>query len=817
MEKTKKKNSKKIGIKLKTNNNNDIYIYQEIYSQKKEKGYLNLFDNGIKLIEKENNTLLKFNPKETNKYIHLSYKNNNIFYQNKYTIDKQNKINQALLNEYCGFSNVESNINIQIIHNIEDIKKITSLYLNNALYTLTTIKSDNIKDIRELVSYIFPNYKYDFKKKKIITLENKNLDKLTEFINSVALIIRNRNFFYGFGNTKTENIFESLKAISLLRNRISHFQSNKCEYKLLKKEIKLYLKKYSISFVKNSNRNLYLIKKLYSNNNIETNLKKYYLYVLNEEDKNLNISIKKIMEKARDIYPSNLNEENNKKYNTILKYHLYNYLKLNKQLTEEYVFKLKAVDFDKKDAIYIELVNKIGKPEFEKVRKICENINYDNEEFVNEKILSELLENISDFNNFSLEIYSLTKFLTIKECNELISNLINKIQSIIDLLENASKLNINIEIKNNDKLLINLDKDTLVNIVKELKIINSSKKYVNPKGKQTKVNFDVMTQALMIFKNDLKKDDIRNLLDEKFENPIYKAKKIKYPIKNFIKNNVIKNKEFNYLFRYVNPTLLSNLLYKNPNLIKFLLSNLNKEELDKYKNKGVDEHSISLVTLDNLINNLKNGNMDYSNNVRLYIKCIYLLIKNMIKINSYYFIAFSFYIRDMNLLLNQNKNVGIDELRKKEGRKIYTNELNDTLNIISNTNSEDKKNMIKTLNNFKDILDNNQDFLTCYRNNIEHIQINKILLETTFPCNFEYRNYFRIYQYCLQKYLLNNLKKIDSSFLNDCKNDIEKYNRYSKKLLFSMNGMFMYNYARYKDISDEYIFNRKYDSNNKEY
>lgn len=40
--------------------------------------------------------------------------------------------------------------------------------------------------------------------------------------------------------------------------------------------------------------------------------------------------------------------------------------------------------------------------------------------------------------------------------------------------------------------------------------------------------------------------------------------------------------------------------------------------------------------------------------------------------------------------------------------------------------------------------------------------------------------------------------------------NLERYQQYSKDLTYQLNLLFAYNYARYKDLSDELIFNRKY-------
>lgn len=794
MQKAKKKISKKSGIKVKTNYENNIYFFEHKSSKTQDNNYLLLEDNNFKLNEKKNNTVFYFIDNNTNKTINLKHYKYSMLFENKYTIDKNNIINKQLLKKYCMTETVPSNILIQLIHNNEDIKKILSLYVNDVIFTLSSLNSNSNKDcITKITSNFF------VKQEKIITNsgEYKNND-LYEIIS----ILRNRNFLYGFSSTKLEIIFEYLKAISLLRNKLAHFdQSSNYHYPILRKELSNYIHKKGKEFLNNSKLNIELIMHLYPTSNQEQEIKNYYLYILDERDKNLGISIKKIMEQARSIYPSNLPEEENKKYNMLLKYHLYNYLSSKTELVNSYVESLRQAEFDEKDKIYKNLVIEIGSHEFDKVKKVCSNINFKNKAYISKQTISDILNTNYNWSDFTLEIYALTKFLTIKETNILVSSLIGKLESMLDLISISKKLELNLEQYINSKnLLCNLNE--LETIITQLRIVNSSKKYINVKKSNT--NYDVLTAGLKIFKNNYSDEQLKLFLDLPMNNTVYKKKRIKSPIKNFIRNNVIKSKEFNYIFRYTNTTKISNLLYKNPKLVRFLLNQLSEKELEKYQNLNVDENSISNITLDSIITNLKNGNMDYSNNIKLYLKCLYFLIKNMVNINSYYFIAFSFYDRDMKLVFgNQSMN--------KMNANVFKIDLT---KMIKHKNNLKQTNI--TIHNFEKLIENDYYLLRLYRNSVEHININTYLFQTKFPNEFEYHNYFQIYHYCMQKNLLNELTQgkpengIHCQFLKECKNNIEKYHKYSKNLLYVMNSIFMYNYARYKDISDEKIFIKKY-------
>ena len=145
----KKKNSRKMKINTKISNNNNIYFISADDSK------LELEDNSIKIVEKLNDTGYEFVDQNSNKSILLKNGKLSTYYENKYTIDKQNLINKKLTEYYCNKEKVDSNIYIQIIHNCEDIKKILSLYINDVIYCLYSISRINIdEESNEFIIYV---------------------------------------------------------------------------------------------------------------------------------------------------------------------------------------------------------------------------------------------------------------------------------------------------------------------------------------------------------------------------------------------------------------------------------------------------------------------------------------------------------------------------------------------------------------------------------------------------------------------------------------------------------------------------------------
>lgn len=783
----KKKNSKRNGIKVISNLNNNIYFFDnDNFEDEEISNYLLLEDDSSKLNELKNNLdNLKYEDNNTNKTILLRSNNNKVsVYENKYSIKKENFINDNLIKKYCIYRKVDTNLVIQIIHCNEDIKKIVAIYINDIIFSLSNI-TDNFD--RDAVTKITQNFHYDIDNKKIMVKNNEYSENdLSELLNK----LKKNKFLYGFSTTKENVLFEHIRSVSFFRNYISHDKLKLNKSEEVEKELNRYIELKGKEFLNNNMFNINLICDLFNSNKEETALN-YYKYVLNQEGKNLGISIKKLVERCINDYCPDLDEERMKKYHVLLKYFLFKYIKENNDLRNKYIELLRNSDYADKDKIYEDIVCEIPKDKIINIENICKKIDFKNKTRIH--INNDILCNFgTKWTTFALNIYSLTKFLTIKETNELTSTIINKLLSIKDLITASLKMQINISNEIDVSSLI-VPFDNISDTIKQLNIINSIKKFTSPK--HSKSSIDYLKEGLSIFKHQY--EDLDQLLKEESTNQNLKNLRIKYPIKNFVRNNVINTKFFNYIIRYSNPNKVSCILYKNPNLVKYLLSNLPKSQLDKYNNVNNLESIISNITLQSINDNLKKGNLDYTKYINLYLTCLYFLVKNINRINGYYYIALSFYARDYLLVNN------IDPFKNKNEILNHYDYLLD-LTSRSHINGKDKKLIDKTINNFKKI---NPNIFYGYRNIVSHCNIINILCKTKFPANFEYKNYFKIYHYCLQNELL---KKYQNEFTTNIINDIKEYNKYSKNFLFILNAPLIYNYSRYKNITDENIFMRLY-------
>ncbi len=319
---------------------------------------------------------------------------------------------------------------------------------------------------------------------------------------------------------------------------------------------------------------------------------------------------------------------------------------------------------------------------------------------------------------FSKMIYLLTLFLDGKEINDLLTTLINKFDNIASLsavakcrFEKAGKT-LYVEqysLFSSDNLL-RLKKDKIENspenyeciIVEELRNINSFARMT----KDIEVKRSAFEEAAFLLGADFSKDDLNDLmyyldsivlknrvdeikkqrnkgkhidtaeyddLKSKLACIDYKKlpnEKIDSGMRNFIINNVIQSKRFNYIVRYADPYKIKGCI-KNRSLVEFVFRDIPDAQIDRYykacrgsscsTRKDKVNYLVGLICDFNYID-LKDVNQKAKQTdpdkqqkrtiVSLYLNVLYQIAKNLVYINSRYVIAFHCLERD-NILFNK--------------------------------------------------------------------------------------------------------------------------------------------------------------------
>lgn len=767
--------------------------------------------------------------------------------------------------------NFNDNIHIQIAYNIMDIEKILAVHINNIIYTINNVfgfdgsKEDFIgymslknsfndfeaigKGIKDIIG--------DKKKKNIIS----QYEKFQKIISDEKLFYFSSAFrkcdFYENKATEQDKIKESeiKKAYYLLcvlgetRQMIAHnnesyaflygLDNEECSLsysEALEIISKIYSEKIdelNRLFVESSKNNLEIIFQVLGVNSDDDKyktLKDYYNLVIRKEIKDSNkfgFSIRKIRELIRALIDEDnrinsvpISDEEKKleiklrrKINKVFDFIIYKYYDGNEKgfaITDQLRQCSNEMD---KISVYAFAAKDVYENCKEQFSRALDKI----KSFDSSKIEDEFFNNFNekyapDFDEFKISsdkacnfvkvIYAISLFIDGKEINELITTLINKFENINSFIQIIGEDNL--YFKKEYKFF----QSKCMDAANQLRTVNNFARMGKPapEENETMIN-DAMS---LLFAEERPYEE----LDEK--------------LKRFITNNVIKSDRFAYLIRYSNPKNVKKLA-ANEAVVKFVINRMPESQINRYceicgQNIGKGqpiERLIAVITglanngLSNSVDSLETENMKAC--VSLYLTVLYLIAKNLVLVNSRYFMAFHCLERDLDIL-------GGADLCKKYGYETknekYAGDYAKCSCILSeiviSENEEIKGGKFKeyltyTGKNIKyigtDSDGNKSDIRKKYRNNVAHLNI-----VSTAHNHIEkigkVSSYFSIYHYMMQKSLLhpNAKTNVYPEELKKYSNRIDKFGEYCKDFVKALNAPFAYNLPRFKNLSVESLF-----------
>lgn len=669
------------------------------------------------------------------------------------------------------------------------------------------------------------------------------------------------NRFYQNQLEQTDKtVYDYLRLLSTIRNYTLHgnldiecFNSQSL-VSIAKQDIDLFAK----NFVQSNNKYFNILSQLYAPSDKQNIYQEFFEYSVFGDIKNVGFSIDKARKLITEQLEISIEDCENKqnaseymnKFKKLLGFDLYQRLKKSTQLSDLVIDLKQAEDEIEKQQVYQDFADKyisqnkdfafklkklvlknIGK--IENAPKIETNITFNSEEYCK--------------NNFINLLYVFCTFLTKKDSNSLFAEIINKIESIADLISLAKILNININqntFKNYENIVsINADFEKTkrqLNLLRNLKNSASAKLV---KDKKSSLNDKQLEKIYNCFPNrnysfeQFKQDTQKN---EKGEVMTQKTRQTK-PLRNFLRNNVYVSKQFEYLLAY-SDTKICPLVAKQKNLVEFVLNDMlginkttqdvedcvdmqhqamyryiskvyhdfvmdkaSENSADFYINKNqlaqlVDY--ISTFDLQYLTDSLfGKSQKNYTVIVRLYLTVCYLIVKNIMNQNSSYFIAFEDYSNYYKKTQNTNSDKIID-LSVVDHYLTHSNNKNSR--SFRQLESLTKKEYIQ---NYKDN-DNYKNLLKKYRNNVAHCSILADL--DLWKQQFEnVTSYFALYQILMQ----NNLKRYIQNAYGENANELFKLDNnksYSTKLCIALNMPLAYNISRFNNLTIE-----KYATKNK--
>ncbi len=426
---------------------------------------------------------------------------------------------------------------------------------------------------------------------------------------------------------------------------------------------------------------------------------------------------------------------------------------------------------------------------------------------------------------FSEAVYLLTHFLDGKEINDLLTKLVSKFEIIASFLKVLREAGLESEFCDYYALLNESDA-----LAKELRTILGFARMTKPDEAAKKQMFVEAAEILGFEGSDESVDCyIEEMLNSTRERQKAKEKNAA-GFRNFIINNVIESDRFKYLVRYGNPKKLRRLA-ENRRVIDFVLKDIPDEQIRRYYNACTSEKNEYFpemrAGLAERITGLHFNDFEdvYQGNdateeqaadkerkkslIRLYLTVLYLIEKNLVYVNSRYFLAFHCAERDGMLHDSGEFSVAsISEDRAKFARFFVETRM---------TNRRARTYIMQNLEN------SDRWSLRAYRNCVEHM--NAVRNADRYIGDIKsIGSYFELYHYLVQRSIID-------QFERDCAEPsrrnageyimsrdraegkllaymelVKKYNTYCKDFVKALNVPFAYNLPRYKNLSINELF-----------
>ena len=769
----------------------------------------------------------------------------------------------------------DDNIHIQLIYNILDIEKILATHINNIVYTLDNVLRRTGSEHDDFIGYMGLNCDYKNFKTNDGKKDKEMYELFSKLIRQPQMAYFGDTFLpYDKEGKKLqgkafeeyeEKCFYLFSVLGMMRQATAHGAKNLRENLFNLEEIlgntneKPYRRKarealndiydqriqrLNKNFLDLAKKDLYILMKIIGADTQESKealIKEYYRFVVLKNYKYLGFSIKHLREWMIKQDPEQcISDEQydtvRQKLNRVLDFLIYRYYQSEENLKEaqNIVEHLRSAQsgYDK-EYIYGKEAKKLwGILEDDIKVKVLPKMDGEYiKDIEAEDFDSEMIEDVKitdDVSIFSKMIYLLTLFLDGKEINDLLTQLVNKFDNIASFIEILNHEGL--YCKFNVKYSLFLKS---AEITEELKCINSFARMTEVEPTAKKIMFIEAAEVLGYDENHGKlKDYIENILNKGKGDG--KKEKNKNGFRNFIINNVLESDRFKYLVRYGNPSKIKKYA-ENEKVVSFVLKDIPDKQICAYYNScnGTKKEyftqmrddlaeriqNLQFTDFENVYND-KTKDIDKINDkerkkniIRLYLTVLYLVQKNLIYINSRYFLAFHCVERDE--IISYGKTV-----RDPEKSEEWCAFAKDFLQKHP-LNARAMKYMEKNFEN------SNQWSIHKYRNCVAHL--NAVRNASDYISDVKkFDSYFELYHYLVQRALINQFeyesknksqrnseetiisgeKVLAEGKLSTYFECVKKYDSYCKDFVKALNVPFAYNLARYKNLSINELFDR---------
>ena len=606
----------------------------------------------------------------------------------------------------------EDNIHIQMIYNILDMEKLLTVHINNIIYALTNLLRENISNYEDFIGSTswHNNVGHDYDS-FVRYCKDKDKDKSCLLFLFQKLARQKQLGYYGLEVTKdappkhpckdehdvlrvTEAEFYMMVfTLGQLRQGLAHGRYRELTRLYSEKGFNtaaqavmdhLYcerIERLNANFVSNAKTDLVLLFRAFEVKDAEAKkayVRDYYDFIIRKEYKNQGFSVKILREAmTRAIDEAMVIREQRYdtfryKINRCIDFAIYRYYMSHPGEAQAMIDALRAgLDEDAKLDVYSIEARRI----WPALRELVLNhilIQMSDAKFSaireDRDVSPAMLEGIlltTEATSFSKLIYMMTIFMDGKEINDLLTSLISKLENIGSFIDVLRELNLNAEFSKDYRLFAQSWR-----VAGELRIINS---FARMRRESPASRKQMFIEAARVLREGSPIEALEAYWDEKLDKkPGADGVKKEMGVRNFIINNVINSQRFRYLARYANIENVSRLADSKP-LVAFVLREIPDDQIQRYyaacyghelpydpaMREALTERltGFSFEELRDVRNDDQRMDKEEREEkrrrqalVRLYLTVLYQAVKNLVYVNSRYFMAFHCVERDRILL-----------------------------------------------------------------------------------------------------------------------------------------------------------------------
>lgn len=609
----------------------------------------------------------------------------------------------TLENEVFGKAYPNDTVRIQIIHNILDIQKILGLYVNDIIYCINNLQENEIPEDRIGLGL------GDDKAKELL----HKMQSFLSFFGDAFQLPGKKETSASQPDRTVEHNIDVLRILGTIRQQTIHFKDisfffvrdldenfhkKEGKWEIIQQNYRKLTERINKDFLEHSAMNLQILFEIFSAETPEAKIQlteEYYRFSILKEGKNLGVNMTKIRERIIEAFCPGIKGKTydsfRSKLYTIADFILFRKLSAPGVL-DKWVQQLRRTsDEEAKEALY----EAFSKTVWKKTQPLIEPFfkRYSRGFMKTEKAMlsPSMIEKVclkADGEPFVQMMAFLCNFWEGKEVNEILSAYIHKFENIQAFLDTLHELGEEVTFTN--FTLFN-EPGMAERIAAQLRVLASIGKMKPDLSAAKRPLYKAAIETLGI-------NDSKYITDEWLADNVLlgkeateERKKDVNPFRNFIAGNVIGSRRFMYLVRYTKPKI-TRALMGNIQIVHYVLTRLPEKQIESYYG-NISSFLDEKVPLQTKINRLaskltrfsfqdylKNTSNIIANSQReknveierlkaltgLYLTVAYVAVKNLIKANARYYIAFWALDRDYHLLLKKDKET-LDSLCIKYG------------------------------------------------------------------------------------------------------------------------------------------------------